>query len=66
MGHVTHLFGDHALPGIVHLGKVAGRVSLLTSHEPLGTRLGNAVTITVVTIGRVGKSHDGTDLTGIL
>jgi hypothetical protein len=59
MSDEGHFFGDYALARVVHLRKVAVCIFLLAPGKPLGSGLGDAITVAAIAIG--GR-HDQTSL----
>ncbi len=55
VGDEGHLFRDHALAGVVHLGEIAVGVFFLAAGQPLCARLGDAVTVAAIAIGSHGN-----------
>src|SRR6266404_2169475 len=55
---VLHLLGDDALPGIVHLGKIAIAIFRLTARDPLFAGPSSASSIVAVSVLSAGRRHD--------
>src|SRR5579863_5131233 len=54
IGNVLHVFGDHALAGVVHLRKIAVGVGGLAAGDRLGAGAWSAISVVTVSVVSVG------------
>src|SRR5580704_9661222 len=65
VGYVSHLFRDHTLAGIMHLREITGGVRALALSQPIGTRLGDAIAVSIAVAGvAVHRGHVGASFPG--